>query len=173
MSLPNRSTADNFNALGKANSANLPPANSTGPGNVDWDNPSLSQAIGDVAALGLTANRILVRFTTAATTGALTLNSWWALWSNATTTTPVLARSSAGVFTITLPTTVNDEIDSYNGIKNNITLNLFMAHAGAEGSTAIGSVNASAGANIITVNTFNTSFAANDVVGTVISVVAY
>lgn len=172
MPLPSRSAASSFNALGKADSQNLPPANSTGPGNTDWQNVPLSQAIGDVAALGLTATRFWARITLNSTTGTLSLLNWWALWSNATTTTPVLARTGTGVFTVTLPTTVSDEIDAFNGTTNNITTNLLAASASVEGSSP-GLVNASASGNVITLNSFTVTGSPNDLDGYVAFVRAF
>jgi hypothetical protein len=168
MPLPSRSTASTFDAINKINSANIPPAVQQ----TDWDNTKLAPAISDVAALGQTAPRFWCRLTLAATTGALVLVSWKAQWGNVTLTTPVVARTGSGAFTITLPTTVSDEYDASLGVTNNITLALLAADAGVEGAVSY-DVNASASGNVITLNTFNTSGTANDLVGVTVFVKAY
>ena len=168
MSLPNRSSASTFGALNKVNYQNIPPANLS----TDWDNPSLAQAVSDVAALGLTAPRVVCRLVLGASTGALSLATYLTQWMNATSTVPTLARVSSGVFTITLPTVVSDEYDSSFGITNNITVNLVAANATLEGSTP-GFLTASASGNVITVRTFNSSAAANDMVGSTVAIVGY
>jgi hypothetical protein len=168
MPLPNRSTASLFDADNKINNANVPPAVQQ----TDWDNTKLAPAISDVAALGLTAPRFWARVTLAASTGALVLLAWEAVWKNVTTTTPTLARSSAGVFTVTVPTVVSDEYDASLGLTNNITVALQGAQANLE-STVFGFVNASASGNVITLHTADSSGSANDLVGSDIFVVAY
>jgi hypothetical protein len=168
MSQPNRSTGGTFNALGKINDQNLPPASTA----LDWDNPSLAQGICDVAAIGLTNPRIWCRLTLSTTTGGLILLASWAVWSNATSIPVTLARTTTGVFTITTPATVSDEYDASFNITNNISVSLSAAHASAEGSTPC-FINASASGNVITLHTFNSSGSANDLSGSNIVVVAY
>jgi hypothetical protein len=168
MSLPNRSTASTFDAINKINNANIPPAVQA----TDWDNTKLGPGVGDIAALGLTAPRFWARITLAATTGALVLNSWQAVWANVTVTTPILARTTTGIFTVTLPSVVSDEYDASLGITNNITVNLLGAVGGLE-STTFGFINASASGNVINLHTANSGGSANDLVGSIIMVVAY
>ena len=167
MPLPSRSTISTYDADNKINNANIPPANQQ----TDWDNTKLAPAISDVVALGLTAPRFWCRMTLAATTGALVLINWQANWGNVTTTTPILARTTTGVFTITLPTTVSDEYQASLGVTNNITLALNAAEGSLEGST-FGFINASASGNVITVNTANTAGSANDLVGVTVFIKA-
>lgn len=169
MPLPNRSTASTFDAINKINNATIPPAVQA----TDWDNTKLAPAISDVAGLGLTAPRFWARMTLAASTGALVLLTWQAVWKNVTTTTPTLARTATGTFTITLPTVVSDEYDASLGLTNNITVALQAAHANLEASSTFGFINASASGNIITITTATTAGAANDLVGANIFVVAY
>lgn len=64
----------------------------------------------DVAMMTHTAPRAWARFTAAATTGAMVLVAHDAHWGNTAPVAPVLARSSAGIFTLTFPTSVNDEL---------------------------------------------------------------
>lgn len=172
MPLPNRSTASTYDAINKVNYNNVPPANQA----LDWDNTRLGPAIGDVAALGLTAPRFYCNFLVANTTGGLVLVSWQAVWKNVTTTTPTLARVGTGHYTVTLPSVVSDEYDASLGLTNNITLMLNGGATAAIGSaTVFGFVNASVnGANGIDVYTANTSGTPTDfTLGTGIFVVAY
>jgi hypothetical protein len=167
MPLPNRSTASTFDAINKINDQNVPPAVQA----TDWDNTKLGPGVSDVAALGQTAPRAWIRFTTASSTGALVLVQWQAVWINATPTTPILTRTGTGVFTITFPTVVSDEYDASLGVTNQITLSLNGALVGVEGATFY-NVNAQASGNIITVHT-GSSGSANDIAGTTLMVLAY
>lgn len=168
MSLPNRSTLSTFGGSGKLNYANVPPANPV----TDFDNPSLAKALSDVAGLGLTSPRFWARITLSTTTGGLVLNNWKAVWQNVTTTTPILARSGTGIFTITLPTTVSDEYSSSVGTPSLITVNLSSAQCTLEEATP-GFTNAQASGNVITLRTFNAGGSANDLDTLVVFVVGY
>lgn len=168
MPLPNRSTISTFDGDNKINNPNVPPANQA----TDWDNTKLAPAISDVAGMGLTAPRFWARLTLASTTGGLVLLNWQAVWGNVTTTTPVLARTGTGVFTITLPTVVSDEYDASLGLNNNITLSLNGATAMMEGLVPC-FLNAQASGNVITLGTWNSAGSANDLSGHTLFVVAY
>lgn len=170
MPLPNRSTASTYDAINKINNPNFPPAVQS----TDWDNTKLGPAISDVAALGATAPRFWAIFDVANTTGGLVLVNWQAQWKNVTPTSPVLARTGTGAYTLTLPTVVSDEYDASLGLTNNITLSLSAAHASIISPTVFGFVNASASGNLISVYTANTSGSAADfTLGTPVFVVAY
>jgi hypothetical protein len=167
MSLPSRSTGASYDALGKINDQNNPPANDQ----LQWNNPSLARGICDVAALGLVSPRFTCRFTTAITTGGLVLLTTWANWSNVTLTLPKLARSDFGVFTITVPPTVSDEYDaSFNNL-NTISVNFIGAFGNFESQPGIVTCNASG--NVINVNTFTTSGTPSDLIGSNLFIVAY
>lgn len=148
MPLPSSSTIANFGGSGKIDNQSLPPANSS----YDWSNPLLAACTSDVAGLGQTAPRVIVRLTLAATTGAMVLQSWRAVWQNVTTTAPVIARTSTGLYTVTLPTMCSDEYDSSVGVTGNITVNLGYAEVDIEGANFY-FANASASGNVITINT--------------------
>ena len=107
--------------------------------------------------------RCEVAFTGASS--APTVSSFEAVWKGATETAPTTARTGAGVFTLTFPTSVNDELAVAH------TLNLVSVRGWAEGSTAY-HVQASASANVITVRVFDMAGAANDAVGATIRVEA-
>src|ERR1700731_729656 len=101
--LPASSTIADFDGDNKINYVNLPPADQT----IDWDSTKLAAAVSDVAALGLTGCRFWARVVLNNTTGGMSVSSWSANWANVTTTAPIPARTSAGIYTITLPTTVS------------------------------------------------------------------
>jgi hypothetical protein len=168
MPLPNRSTISTYDADNKINLANIPPAVQQ----TDWDNTKLAPAISDVVGLGLVSPRFWARLTLADSTGDMVLNNWQAVWSNVTTTTPILAKVTTGQFTITLPTTVSDEYDASVGTTNNITLNLLASSGKIEGST-FGFINCSASGNVISINTADHTGSANDLAGVTVFVTAY
>ena len=168
MPQPNYSTAQDYDALGKVNYQGLPPSDSS----TGWDNTKLGPCAADVAAIGQTRFAAIVRFTLAASTGALVLQSWQAVWKNATGTQPILAKSATGVFTATMPTVVSNESDQSFGISNNITVNLTGGTGNIEGATP-GFINVSASANVITINIFNASGTAANLVGSTVTVFAY
>ena len=76
----------------------------------DRDAAAANEAYTDCAAMTHTAIRTWTRFTAAASTGALVLVTHDALWGNAAPVTPTLARSALGVFTVTYPATITDEL---------------------------------------------------------------
>ncbi len=152
MALPNRSTIATYNGAGKVNYALVPPANSVGANNTDWDNPSLATCTSDVSALGQTACRFWARVQLATTTGGMSVLNWQSMWSNTPTSAPVPARTSSGLYTLTLPTLVSDEYDYSVGVSDNITVNLLAAEGSLEGAN-FHFISASASGNVITINT--------------------
>jgi hypothetical protein len=79
-----------------------------------------------------------------------------AVWKGGTATSPVIARTGSGVFTVTYPASVNDELGEAHSV------NLKRAWGQAEGTTSY-TVQCSASANVVTVRVFLTSTgAAND-----------
>jgi hypothetical protein len=163
--LPDKDTGATYQALAKQNYINLPPANAEW----DWDNTLIAPMMCNVAGLGLSAPRAGFRLMLASSTAGMTLLSWNAVWQNCTPTTPIIARTGAGVFTVTFPTSVSDEYNASLGITNTHTVQFGRATASLEGST-FGLVNVSAVGNVITINTANTSGTPNDLVGSVVSV---
>lgn len=81
---------------------------------------------------------------------SLSLSSWEAVWKGKTVTAPVLARSAAGTYTVTFPTSVQDELLVFH------TLNFTSAFGWAQGSTAY-DVQAQGSGNVLTLYVFNTS----------------
>lgn len=165
MALPNSSTGSTYGALGKIDFQGLPPADAT----YSWSNPLLAPGICDIANLTNTAPRGLAQLTLASSTGSLVLNNWFAVWMNATTTAPTLARSGTGVFTITFPTSVSDQYSQSVGNPSAIPVNFIMP-IGCVVSGGPAFVNASVSANVITINTYSIAGSANDLDGYVVSV---
>lgn len=109
-----------------------------------------------------TVTRGWVRFTTSATTPTLVAHD--AVWGNAPLVTPVLARTGAGVFTITFPVTTTDD--------NNVvhTTNIRGAWGEVRGNTFANSSRRDVtAANVITVYTA-ASGTANDIAGATVDV---
>lgn len=165
MALPNSSNINTVGASGKVNYQNLPPSDLT----TDWDNTTLGPAVTDIANSSLTAPRFQINFTLAASTGALVLNNWYAVWQNATSTAPILAQTTTGVFTITLPASVSDQYSQSIGIASSIPVNLTTGQATLAGTT-FGFVNVSCSANVITLNVGNSGGSPANLVGTVCNV---
>lgn len=118
------------------------------------------------SAMSRTALRGRVRFTTASTTGGLVLNGWETVWKGETATLPLLARSTAGVFTITFPTSVVDEAGESH------LVNIKDVVAGSETITVLASAVVTS-ANVITVTVAALSggvVTTGDNVGTIIKV---
>ena len=76
----------------------------------DLDAADHNAIVANVAAATHTNIRAWMRFTTAATTGALVLEDHDSVWGNAIGVAPTMARVSAGVFDITWPAAVVDEL---------------------------------------------------------------
>jgi len=127
-----------------------------------------NQGYASAAAATHTIGRSWVRFVTSATAPALTtVNSNDAVWGNAIGVLPVLARVSAGLFTITWPATVIDELGATH------TINLRRAEIMAEGGTLIPVQCTVTAANVVTVYVFTTAGAASDQAGTTLHLQAY
>ena len=127
-----------------------------------------NQGYASTAAATHTVGRAWVRFVTSATTPALTIvNSNDSVWGNAIGVLPVLARVSAGVFTVTWPATIIDELGATH------TINLRRAEIMAEGATLIPVQCSATAANVVTVYVFTTAGAASDQAGTTLHLQAY
>ncbi len=141
----------------------------------DFDATILSQVLSDSASSTRTVPRTYFRITLAASTGALVLVSWDAVWKAVTPTAPVLSRTTTGVFTITVPAVVSDQWDAAQlptPTINNNTVNLVSIYGvQLEGST-FGFAQASiTSANVITLNTGNVAGSPNDLVGSTVNIV--
>jgi len=132
----------------------------------DLDAAQDNKARADVAMMTHTASRSWAKFVAAATTGAMVLSAHDAVWGNAPGLAPTLARTGTGVFTITWPASVNDEL----GVTHATSLRA--ASAVARGSVAYHAQTSITAANVVTVYVFDMSGAANDAVGVTLDVVA-
>lgn len=114
----------------------------------DLDANLFNKVIANVAMMSRMVDRCEVAFVWNGSTA--TVSSWEAMWKGVTTTAPTVARSSTGLFVITWPSTVQDELLVSH------TTNLVSAFGWAQGSTAF-EVQAQASANTTTVYTFTGS----------------
>jgi hypothetical protein len=101
-----------------------------------------NQAYASVAMMTRTVCRAWLRFTGDATTPVLL--DWDAVWKGSTVTDPVIAQIATGIYTITWPATVQDELGETH------TLNLQAASCSTEGNWAFCSA-AVTSANVVTV----------------------
>lgn len=125
-------------------------------------------AYADVAMATWTQMRSWVQFTGAASTGAMVLVNHASLWGNGPSVAPTLARSGTGVYTITLPSTVQDQLLVSH------TVNLRWAKATyVNAAGALMPADCSVSANVITIKTYNTSASAHDATGITLNVEAF
>jgi hypothetical protein len=87
-----------------------------------------------------------------------------AVWGSDNSLKPTIARSGAGVYTITWAATVDDELGEEH------TVSLRRAWANVEGTTAYVALATVTSANVVTVRVFDMAGAANDAVGSTITV---
>ena len=132
----------------------------------DYDAPEDNLMRAAAAAVTHTQTLAWCRFTTAATTGTLVLVAHDALWGSLGGVAPTLTRVSAGIFEITWPSSVDDEVIP----PNTETLNLRWARPNHR-STSYRDVNAiPQSANVVRVYVRDNTLALADVVGTDIDV---
>lgn len=125
---------------------------------------NVNQAFADVAAMTHTSGRAWVRFLGHATLPSLALSDASdAAWGNSAPVLPVVTKGGTGIYVVTWPTTITDELG------NSQSVVLRTADASVEGSTPYWTPQCSmTSANVVTVYTFNTSAAANDLAGVTI-----
>lgn len=151
MTLPDK---DTFNTFGgpKNNYAAVEDATT------DRDATMANYAYCDTAMMSRMIPRAWTTLVTAGT-GAPTLattNPWEAVWKQATTTAPALARTAVGTYTITWPTLVNDEGTMLGAPPQSHAINFVHANGWAEsGTTAVQVQCVVTAGNIITVYAFN------------------
>lgn len=126
------------------------------------------------AAMTNTAVRAWARFVTSATTPTLAVsNAVGGVWPTIPGNQPVVSRSAQGIFLLTYPTTITDEL----GVVH--TLNLRGARAGGEGTSYIPCQADVTAANVVRITVFAlasgtpNTFAAADQAGVTISVQAW
>jgi hypothetical protein len=121
----------------------------------------------NVAAMTHTATRAWVSFVgnaSSATDPASNIHD--AVWGNGVSVKTTNARTGTGVWTLTWPTSVTDEL----GVSH--AVNLRRAWASVEGSTPYLVTVTPTSSNVLTVRIFNTSGTANDAAGVTINVFA-
>lgn len=168
MTLPDKDAASTYGALSKVNYQNLPPADPT----TDWDNTLLAPAVANIAGLTQTASRVDVTLTLDSRDGYIVINSWNAVWANATNTSPVAHHVSTGIYTLTWPTVVSDEYNASFGRYNNHTVNLTKGFGNLQNPGQLSSVHVSCNANVITFKLYDHTNALNDFVGYTVDIFA-
>ena len=127
-----------------------------------------NQYAANVAMMTATVPRGRFRFTAAVTSGAMVLVSHNAVWGNAPGVAPALARFATGIFTATLPVSVNDAL----GVAH--TVNIMLATVNSRSAGVAYFHDASTAANVITIYIqLGSTAAANDAVGVDFEVVYY
>jgi hypothetical protein len=119
----------------------------------------------NVAAMTQTAPRAICRFVGHGTTPTdPASNVHFAVWGNDVSVKPVVAHSATGVFTITWPSTITDELGEEHSV------NLVDGWPNVNGSTLYHAQVTITAPNVATVYVFNSAGAANDAVGVTIAV---
>lgn len=135
----------------------------------DRDADDANKAYASCAAMTQTAVRAWARMVCNTSTGALTLaptNPCDATWPNTLANRPTLTRVSTGIFRLTWPTTITDDLGSDH------ELNFRAAECHIE--TAFGFTQARVvAANIVEIRLANTSGTASDFAGITVFVKAY
>lgn len=172
MPLPNISSLDDFGGP-KANYAPI-----TDP-TTDEDAADRNRAFCDVAMMGHTAPRAFVRFVAVdGATPTEPANAHDAMWGSSVSVKPAVSRLGEGVWQITWPTTVNDELtpeDEALGGGETHTVNIRAAIAQA---TPVGGVLKHASAVVASANTvvvygYLANGTADDIAGSIVTVVIW
>ncbi len=130
----------------------------------DQDADGMNACKASTAAMTHTAARAWARFTSDPTTPAFALtNPHDSMWGNDLSVRPTLARTGAGVYTLTWPSTVTDELGATHA------LNLRFAKACFENQAAIANAEVTA-VNVVTVRLWNLAGAAADFTGKMVLV---
>jgi hypothetical protein len=173
MPLPDTSSLDDFGGPMSNYSAVVDPT-------TDEDAKYRNRYACDVAMLGHTAPRAMCSFT--AVNGAVPTDPSGfvhdALWGDAVAVKPVVARTGEGVWTITWPSTVDDELTAEDasiggGETHSVNIRFAIAQATAVGGVlkhAVAEVTSSA---VVTVRGFLADGTADDIAGAIVTVVAW
>ena len=171
MPLPDISSLDDFGGP----MANYAPV--TDP-TTDEDAKYRNRYACDVAMMGHSAPRGFVRFVT--TNGAAptdpTSNIHDAMWGSTAGVKPVVARTGEGVWTVTLPATVDDELTAEpvavgGGVTHTVNVRAAFAQATPVAGVLKHAVAEPTAANVITVSGFLADGTADDITGSTITVV--
>lgn len=171
MPLPNISSLSDFGGA----FANYAPV--TDP-TTDEDAKYRNRYACDVAMMGHSAPRGFVRFV-AVNGAAPTDPSTYvhdAMWGSAAGVKPIVARTAEGMWTVTLPATVNDELTGEDaslggGETHSVSVRAAIAQATAVAGVLKHAVAEATSANVITVRGFLADGTADDIAGSTITVV--
>lgn len=171
MPLPSISSIDNYGGP-KANYAPV-----TDP-TTDEDAADRNRYVCDVAMMGHSAPRGFVRFVAAdgADPSDPASNVHDAMWGSSVSVKPAVARTGEGVWTVTLPTTVDDELTTEDaslggGETHTVNVRAAVAQATAVAGVLVHAVAELTSANVITVRGFTAAGTADDIAGSTITVV--
>lgn len=171
MTLPDISSLDHF---GGALNNYAPVTDPT----TDEDAKYRNRYACDVAMMGHTAPRGFVRFVTANGSDPTdpASNPHDALWGSSFAVKPAVARTGEGVWTVTLPTTVADELTSEDasiggGVSHTVNVRAVLAQASAVSGVLKFATAEVTSANVITVRGFLANGTADDIPGATITVV--
>jgi hypothetical protein len=114
-----------------------------------------NQWAADTAGMTKTAVRAWGRFSTSGTSVPTLLTSF-TMWPTGTNDAPVVARTTTGLYTMTLPVTVEDELG------NDHTLNLMAGDCQCESQSVLWTAQVSVSGNVASVAIFNSSAALAD-----------
>lgn len=134
----------------------------------------------DVAMMGHTAPRAIVSFV--AVNGSAPTDPvdfvHDALWGDAVGVKPVVARTNEGIWTVTWPSTVDDELTSEDeilggGVTHAVNIRAAHAQATAIAGVLVHAVAEVTSPNVVTVRGFTAGGTADDIAGSTITVWAY
>lgn len=131
----------------------------------DQSGAAASAAFCDTAQMTHTARRAWARFTAGTSPTLAAVNGHDAMWGSSSGAAPVPAHSATGVYTMTWPVAVDDEL----GASHNVNLR-FPEKPNVEGATLYFAQATMTAPNVMTIYVFNSSGVANDATGVVISV---
>lgn len=126
----------------------------------DLDAAEFNRLACDVAMASRMVDRVEVTFAAGAIPSVVRFE---AVWKSKTITSPSVAKTATGVFTVTLPATVLDELSGAH------TVNLTSAVGWSASETPL-HVQASASSNVLTVRVFDMAGAPTDATGSTIVV---
>ena len=135
----------------------------------DRDATAANKAYASTAAMTHTATRLWCRFQTNTTTGTMILIAFDSTWGSALDgRQPALARAGTGLFTLTVPATIVDEL----GVTHAIALRGGYGNCESASTPYFVSISTN-GASQITVAVFNAAGALNDAAGVSFSIAVY
>lgn len=143
----------------------------------DEDAAHRNRYVCDVGMMMLTAPRGFVRFVTAngATPSDPVSNVHAALWGSAVGVKPVVARTGEGVWTVTLPATVGDDLtlegeELGGGVTHTVSVRAAIAQASPVAGVLKHAVADVTSANVITVYGYLANGTADDIPGSTVTV---